>query len=1136
MAKTQFLTYYIHLDDAARVAELQQQYPDGVNRAIQHESGGAVDGGAVVEFSPSGTPIPFIGTAIPTGPPPYIYTPWRSDASSDKPFPIDVATFTRKTGGFFGIGGTTTKYYWVGQFVYTGPAQPTDDEGNTITGADLPRRRWIEGFESAPLVARTNSGVGLKCSREASRHFGQFGWAFRGDTDRVSLNPNSYGVEPFQQEDHWDRFYIRLRRVNPGGAICIWRNTGGPTTLASAALFMASDQRLGVYNAPSGGGFDLVATIDTVFELHRWYKLDVLVNPNPNVTGGNGRLRVYINGALAIDQLFPASAGGLGQTSGYYADSYLGNYPQSSNEMEIDFDDWIGAEIPKTGGVEDLTGLDWQHGSKVVPIKATGFAASSTGWTGDWRTLLQLRDTACNDGAQLTSSTSGAIIAVTTDADVVIDAQPGVLGVGAMLIALLSSRGAASGTLGYSLAGGAWTDVAITQTGTSGNPAFNYLLYSPAGLDSVAPFGMLAPLALRHTKGAGADAATVQVLNAQAEVIGTWGPEDLPANAPAQAFPESAGLHNCPYPNSQWAIVGAAPPLSPYIVKAGTYVGTGTYIDVPFRAPVHMFWQRPTTGTGMEGGKWFSSFRTAHGGTDLGHGPAHMVQAVRDRSFVAGSGEEAQQEQYLVRVVGADQQSNAVGVTYQYVAVMDPGARFMENGAFKHKSSANYDADNLLTNPTFTPDFVFLQHEAWSSTITASLYASAVGIASDAVVGGAGSLTIDALTRLAGKLRSRIGYHAVIAGNGVAFSAWRKADGNNDPGQAAVLSCGSYIGSSGALTMTIGTAGLRPLFAVILGSSGEGYMRDPSHTSTNSNQVDGGANSTTGITAGGIDQITVGNTLNSTGVTYVYFVLWGSATAGNNGWSINGEFFPVEADSPADGVWPDVDEDTYADQPVGGTPPAVGVDDFAAACVVASTKIANTALSYIGISKEIGDIVNEQSREAATLRLHFSDAVDATLREFAWPFATRYAALTLVGGTDTVAYNRDWQYAYRAPTNMMRASRLTREGIGRGYDPNPPPFVVGGDDTGELILTDEADAHLEYTVRLACPAASRDPLYREALAWRVARAIAPALTRDEKMAVNAWQKYVDVLRTAEVPAANETQRPADEDPDWIKGR
>jgi hypothetical protein len=385
-------------------------------------------------------------------------------------------------------------------------------------------------------------------------------------------------------------------------------------------------------------------------------------------------------------------------------------------------------------------------------------------------------------------------------------------------------------------------------------------------------------------------------------------------------------------------------------------------------------------------------------------------------------------------------------------------------------------------------------------------------------------------------------------------------------------------------------SGRRPAYAICVPHNAVSLERDTAHTGTTSQVITGAANAATGIVSGGIDQVSVGSVLNANGIIYDLFVLPGSATAGNNGWSVPGEEAPVEPDVPHGGPgtpWDDVPPDPEASPttPAPEVEPGGDATDFGTQCITASTKIINMALSRIGISKRVGDISTEQSNEAAVARLHYSDDLSATLRDFDWAFATRYAELVLVGGTSTVPVNGDWQYSYRAPINMMKARRIVNpDGSKRNYDPNAPKFRVGSDtanlwvittayvtgdrvewagdywvatsgSTGQtpssasafwtvtttlLIFTDQANdedpVELEYTIRPECAAATGDALFRSALAWRHASSLAPVLSLDEKKIQFCLSMYALQLGQAKTTNAQEQQQAPEGDADWITGR
>ncbi len=1176
--KIQYLTYYIVLTGADAVAAYQAQYPYGVNRAPYNplDSTTGLPGGAAVEFE-----APFKGYGeLTSAAAPYIWTPWAKDATSGKPFPLDVATFTRKTGGFWGIGGTTTKYYWIGMFVYATPVQPTVD---TVTVPEavqpiIARRRWVEGFEvpaGGPAAAGVSNGTSV--SRDASRHVGGFGLAIRATASMGSATINTDTLIPGLAVDRsWERLYVRLRAL-PTTTFNFWKLQSNVGSTNAAILAVTPTGQIAVYNV--GVTAILLGTVGTLpvwdgtVDDNAWVRLDVRVRMNGLASGdpnpGDGSLTIYRNGVsvgawTVTDGIGTKHSAGTGA----HSSSAVGKVSLVDATVEMDLDDWINADWPTDDGHTEgpgsnlnFTGKDWLNGSKIVLVRPATFGAThdATAWPGDARVLAQNALSGAITSPTLTSTTSGGVIAAVTDADQVVDGERVAIGAAAMVVSVLSSRagsGAAQGSLGYSLAGGAAVMTALTLESNPGR-GYSRVLYSRNS--GVAPFTNktledLTPLELFYVKGADANSSTVASLVAQVELLGVFGREDFrDTEAPGGTvpqFPGYLGQHNAPYPRTPWATAPKSAPIAPYIVTGGTYVGNGTGQDLIFRSPIHWFWARPLTGN-TGGWQWWSSLLGAHRRHEEGVCPAVPVQD-EDLSYVPGLGEDVQQQRYRLRLVGSDTQINALGVTYQYIAVSDPGARFLLNGAFVHGSGTGPDV-NPIINASFLAEWAFVFAEGLNGIGTPRHYMKGPGTAADSLGYVAGGMLTDALTFGTGALTSRATLHGTGQGTQIAYSLWRRQDGNNDPGEAAVLIVGTYTGDGTASrTLSLTPTGKRPLFAMLCPETGNTTFRDPSHTGVTSTLA-AGTDTSTGITGGGIDSVSLGSTLNSNGVVYNYFVLMAGTTAGNNGWGVNGEYIPVEANSPADGPWPaDPPESAFLEAPP--APPAAAPSDpgalstdIASACVAGSTRLVNLALSRIGISRTIANLGTEASAEAETARTVYKTEIDATLRDFPWPFATRYATLVLVGGTADVAVNGDWQYAYRAPTNAEFIRRIVNPSTKRAFDPNPIPFRMGSDATGDLVFCDEpgtilptdADVVVEYTHRLDCPASLGDAIFRSAAAWRLAAALAKPLGRDSKDADRCMRNYLLELAKAQIVHANEQQHQdtdGEGDAEWIRAR
>jgi len=255
-------------------------------------------------------------------------------------------------------------------------------------------------------------------------------------------------------------------------------------------------------------------------------------------------------------------------------------------------------------------------------------------------------------------------------------------------------------------------------------------------------------------------------------------------------------------------------------------------------------------------------------------------------------------------------------------------------------------------------------------------------------------------------------------------------------------------------------------------------------------------------------------------------------------------------------------------------------------------ELLNLALLKIGVSQGI-TALDEESREAYTGGLIYDHHLRATLRAFPWPFATKYADLSLTRGpfwdTDpsglvlvqawsasqaylagdvvrvaSVNYycilahtnqtpvnatywstseddapdraNGDWLYAYRQPTDCLYARRLVDDAVGRAFAPTPIEWRKGADTTGLLIFTDRVDATLEYTF-IDCDALWADDLFLDGFTWRLAMALAPSLSRNKLTAEDCLKFFLLTIDLAGAVAMKEGQQhKSPGDPDWIRNR
>jgi hypothetical protein len=1282
--KDEYLPFTIHLNDLAYYnsrfvpapgAEVDPNPPnDMVFRSPADAA--AVYGAALATAGKwAGGPLPIQFDPRDLFLSPCIRSTWfGSTMSSTDPFPLDQQNFTRKSGGWFGISwlfGDKTTYHWIGRFEYS----PGLDGGvtSTVVKMPMPARRWIDGAE-IPTAGEGQSGGNARAARRASRHTQGLGYSF--DSTLATRSHNHLENGAAASKSAWERLYVRFVRF-PDVPIVVWKanNTitaGGPMLTITAAGALTLNDYDGVSTATPIGGLGANLLVN------KWYKVD-LVYSFGTVGPALPYFKAYINGLKVIDAP-PASLVNMqGGTKNVSISTIGGGTPAGGANNGIwHLDDWVCAEVPDVA-YETGSSNDFIRGSRIALIGAQGFASDhNVLWLGDWR-LARMRPITAGIPSQFTSSSSGALLALATDAEVEIDGQANQFGIIALNVALFSDKGGAgaSGTIGWKFPTGGNDLAAIVQT--AGSFSWTNRLYRPAGLiDPVTP---LAGLELKHAKGASVDPAKVQSLIACAEIVGVFGDEDVyPQSALGTAIADPVaggiqghvGIHNAPYPHTPWAKDRSTAPQSAVVIKTGQYVGNGTGQDLKFRTPVAFLWIRPETG-GSGGIQWFSSMNAAHVHGQRAFAPDTIAEALIDPTFVVGGATETnmdlpaapdnleeainlsnqlafgfakndinyigwapyltdpvyffgrmlgsgsqggpdeavaglyavppspwlstQMQQTLIRL-GPNADVNAAGVTYDYVAFCDPGMRFSNAGALA-ATAFNGDILSPLDIENFTPESVLLIAEQDGASSTQVLMfkglgsaASAISVLTLAEIASGLAVANGTMTHKAGLLQ--------VSGNQNPYIAFRRDDHTTDPNKNSVVVLATWVGDGGAAkNIPLTPTGKRPMWALVVGHNGNAATRDPFHTGTNSLRFPN-TNSTTDITAGAVDQLTVGVNLNTNGVTFDALIFMGCGAAGNNGWAAAGECIPVDPQSPPD-LPPGWDPPP---EPPTGPPvdppftPGPGGKPFGAQCIGPSTELINQALSRIGVSKQIESILDEPSDEAVTCRLHYESDIDATLRDFPWPFATHYATLTLVAGPTPVA-SPDWTYAYRQPSDCVFERRICLP-RGDAVDPTPPPFQLsnepavvttpppipivgntaanptvfhtgpahglvsgqivtiagvvgsvpdvnglwvvtvtdpthftipltcsnpglGGTVTGpevvvtpgfNLIYTNQAGAVLEYTCRPECVSLLGDALFREALIWKHASSIAPALSRMTDAAVNATKMYIAAIDRA----------------------
>lgn len=257
-------------------------------------------------------------------------------------------------------------------------------------------------------------------------------------------------------------------------------------------------------------------------------------------------------------------------------------------------------------------------------------------------------------------------------------------------------------------------------------------------------------------------------------------------------------------------------------------------------------------------------------------------------------------------------------------------------------------------------------------------------------------------------------------------------------------------------------------------------------------------------------------------------------------------------------------------------------------------EIVQAAVMKMGVKKSVAGIDAELTLEALWPKFNFADERDFVLRDFPWPFARKYVALTLAYGDGTTPVNDDWMFAYRYPADCIFVRRITIPNAIRGtfldhrdprwWNPPPTPYAVGRDDAialasawssatayvandlvtftdgltyqcvlantnttppnltywapvldPRLIFCSVPTATIEYTVQITDPT-EFDAVFVSMLAWRIAAILSPGLAKDPKAPEKCLAMYQYELNKAQVRAMNEGQSDEPPDCEWVSGR
>lgn len=737
---------------------------------------------------------------------------------------------------------------WVGLITLAAPVEESEDI------PFIPQRRWFTGFEWVAAQEKTGvQGNETQFSRVGSRTIDGFGFSYRG---RNSLTCNHFtntfrAFGASQPQQSWERFYVRFRNIGETNFV-FWTARG----LAEPGCHISlNGLNVEIYNRTGGG----VGTLEGSFpiELNVWYRFDIILQMRTGM-GTTGIFQLYINEILTVS--FTKTNGTGINAATFHSRSTIGNIGGAQDdEIEIDFDDWSNMDWPTDGmGSLSLESVDWFVGSH--GYKHRSILVSAANWTGNTETVNQGNSPINSVPTNLISTTSGARIEGLTDlGDIETLNGQNTTGISFGQISAIIGQYSISSTdgrLGYRIAGGAAILILIDEIATFFTTAVAYL---PSGL--LLPVE-ITPFSVVREKSLDVNSVTNNSLVSISENLGIWGPEDV-IGVDSEDWPNRDMLHNCRYGNTSWGSIGSIP-LSPVIAIGDTYIGNGTIQSIPLPAPCHFLWIVNTiTGIGV---------RAFGAGIN---GCTNNIAIVNSglRIFADETG------QFFFTIHGNNANLNQNGITYQYIAFCDPGMRFNLCGAYLHSSTGIEPKTNTLVSENFLAQAAFIQRE--------SVVAIDNGIGLSYGLGGIGTLLSGTVLNpwadfVAGAINTYNNVHNT-ASSQFNYSLWRTVE--NCIGTMCQIF--SYVGD-GTVSRVINSSPLSgrfPLFAMVVPRTNAiGAFRTPFETGSNSIRNNGtGGIFSTGITAGGIDTITVGTALNTNGITYDCFVIPGSDTSWQNG-------------------------------------------------------------------------------------------------------------------------------------------------------------------------------------------------------------------------------------------------------------
>jgi len=207
--------------------------------------------------------------------------------------------------------------------------------------------------------------------------------------------------------------------------------------------------------------------------------------------------------------------------------------------------------------------------------------------------------------------------------------------------------------------------------------------------------------------------------------------------------------------------------------------------------------------------------------------------------------------------------------------------------------------------------------------------------------------------------------------------------------------------------------------------------------------------------------------------------------------------------------------------------------------VVSKVDLVNEALSFIGEGLAVTSISPPDGSAAALAASRlWQAAVELTIGNAAWPFATRREALVAA----TNDYDDAFGYCYELPADHLRLLGVIPAGAQDTYtqsDGTPIPYQCQQDADGvERLYTDLGDAWVRYTVYVDDPN-KWPPMFRRAFVFFLAAELCGSLVKDTsgaRLAESLMNRGLAMSQAAIAESASKREvRPAHTVP-WLRPR